>query len=60
MSNQVDAVEMLEKIYESPDCKALNTFKEDYICYLEICDLHVFNPAGYKLVAVKIDEGVEE
>lgn len=59
MNKSVDAVEMLEKIYADPNCKAIKTFKEDYIAYLEVADMHVFNPAGYKLVAVKIDEGEE-
>lgn len=60
MTKPVDAVEMLEKIYTDPNCKALDIFKEEYIAYLEVCDSGVFNPAGYKLVAVKIDEGDEE
>lgn len=55
MNDALDPIEVvMQLIKERKDL--MDTFGDEYIAYLEVLNIQVFEPNGYKLFAKKIDE----
>lgn len=55
MKEKLNPIEVVQQLIEKRK-DLMDTFGDEYIAYLEILNIQVFEPNGYKLFVEKIDE----